>query len=138
MNKERILELADTIEAEDSLIFNMAEYLGHSPEGGPGFDPYVGSHSHSCQTSACIAGYIWQLKLSTEEQLAAVESSKLKISSTEYFLAGMAYLDITYEEARRLFTPAGFSYLQTIPRDQAVRTLRNLAKTGEIDWRIDQ
>lgn len=132
MNKERILALADLIETltyrnEDNWApdsFNMGRYSYT-------YDPNTDEESgHVCDTPACIAGWAYAMKNNFDENLNWIK-----------FESGMSaeYLGLTSEQASELFYGRGFSAAKRdieVSPEEAAKTLRHLAETGEVDWFI--
>jgi hypothetical protein len=111
MNTERILKLADVIEAQPHTDI----------EAESGFTML--SYSHVCGTPACIAGWAYWLetgKAIRVEQDVSVEAGAL--------------LDLGPSKQNQLFMP-DFSWSGITP-PHAAAVLRNLAATGEVDWSV--
>lgn len=111
MNTERILQLAQYIESLPEEKFDMSEF-------------------HVCETAVCIAGYACQLfKEDKTYDLSGWQS---------YSDFAACALELPRGLARELFLPSGtecgYSFLECIPKSDAVETLRNLAETGEVKW----
>jgi len=123
MNVENILKVADAIEQHSipELGFNMGEWVGDANVNQPDMS------GHNCGTVACIAG--WTCAVLTDDIN--------KVYDLDYRELG-ALLGINYDQAKSLFIPsyAGVR-LSLIGQDQAIRTLRNLAITGNVDWTIE-
>jgi hypothetical protein len=121
VNVERILALADLIEKqphtkiEDDSGFNMDRYR------------------HDCGTPACIAGWA-----------ASVESGNIGgyIPGAGYTWAtAQNFLGLRETQAQHLFAPYGadfdlYDWVDITPK-MAATTLRNLAETGEVNWRAE-
>jgi hypothetical protein len=129
MNRENILAVADAIEKHSipDLGFNMAALIDQTSENYPDVS------GHNCGTVACIAGwatFIAKGMIPGEQQWSA-----------SVLAPGRLFLDITQEQASRLFSPAGeyddeakYAIYAGITPSQAVSVLRHLAETGEVDW----
>jgi len=114
MNKENILAVADAIETHSvpDLGFNMGGYFFEGEDADDG----------KCGTVACIAG--WTCKVLGEP-------------SNEYEHGWTAgdHLGLDHEQRTLLFTPRGWLGSPEIFKARhAVRVLRHLAETGEVDW----
>ncbi len=122
MNVENILRVADAIEQHSipDLGFNMELYgksaaIQHEDRSG-----------HAYGTTACIAGWTAVVGgFRKAGQLSDREGEEIKEFSESYF-------GINEGDGDELFAPS-------INRDdvtpaQAVRTLRHLAATGEVNW----
>lgn len=119
MNIDKINKLADFIEAQDAddLGFDMRYW-----------NPVLAG-SHGCGTVACIAGWT-----------CAMERPDLSYWSWGGTPAA-EILGLDDPMAHELFTPcsgslpSGLEYKHIKP-PHAVRVLRNLAETGEVDWSV--
>ena len=121
MKTERILEIADLIEAgRDDMTFDMTTF---------------GTADTECGTAACIAGWAVARYGACGQQHDFDHERPLRAGVDEYARRGLC---LTEEEARSLFLPNprrdGLG-LAEVTADHAVRTLRHLAATGEVDWR---
>ena len=110
MNKEKVLALADYVEA--SRTFDMSSY------------------THDCDTPACLAGHgarlFWKLDLqglNLEDGVA----SELDIAGGK---ANKLFRPVTYN----FHFSADLNGEGYITKEHAVATLRHLAKTGEVDY----
>ena len=138
VNRENVLKVAEAIETgalvERGIGFNMARY-------GAAVDDIAKDHIDNCGTVCCIAGYALALKrpdISGED--IAGEHFNIEAEATRY-------LGLDLGDAGELFLPQPpYSrpwnqidhqrYLAQITPAQAVRVLRHLAETGEVDWSI--
>ena len=130
MNKERILMVADAIENHSipKLGFNMTSLVSND---------YPDMSGHDCKTVACIAG--WTVALFKDDgslrnkplyTVNSIDKSKNAIDKR----AGKI-LDLGSWEANDLFyTEYYIMHLEKITPKMAVKTLRNLAKTGRVVW----
>lgn len=127
-------------------IRELADYLMSLPEGQPevGFnmDTFLGSSStyrpdrsgHNCGTVACIAGHVW-LRDHPEEprdmQPGLDETDEMTIA--EY---ARGVLGLNEADGAALFLGQGIAEFQLrfITVVVAVKTLRHLADTGEVQW----
>ena len=122
MNKERILEIADLIEAgHERMVFDM-EVFGDE---------------HPCGTAACIAG--WTVaRFGENDDAEEIDHRRPLGDGDDVFDGALSVLGLSFPEAQRLFAPNerrdGVS-MSEITAEHAVRTLRHLAETGEVDWR---
>lgn len=111
MNTERILALADAIEAgRDDLGFNMRYYFAK--------DTAQDKSGHSCGTTACIAGWAKFLESGSADWASRESAAK--------------WLDLDFVTSYKL-TQEGFN----ADNKQAARTLRHLAKTGFVNWDLE-
>ena len=122
MNKERILEIANDIEANGDTrpIFDMSDFFFPSSSQWKLTDGW-------CKTSACIAGYVSALKCNKKDFHWA---DNHKVIATEW-------LGLDPNEAGDLFYGTGRPYpmsLEDITAETAVVCLRHLAETGVVDW----
>lgn len=115
VNAENILKVADAIEQHSipDLGFNMGVVHGNA---NPGLRDLSG---HNCGTVACIAGWTHQV----------FKTGGHTISPAGYVLG------LNEQESEALFLPEGWADDEIGPQ-QAVRTLRHLAATGEVDWTV--
>lgn len=113
MKTELILELANLVEAQPHT----------DRKASSGFS--MVAMTHDCGTPACIAGWAaWE---------ARGRPSAFK--SDNCFMIGREYLDINTDQAFRLFMPRDWEENKHTPA-QAARTLRHLARTGEVVWNL--
>lgn len=112
MNAENILKVAKAIEQHSipDLGFNMGVVCGKARYDLPDLS------GHNCGTVACVAG--WTNKVFNTPASAAAAGDILGLSD---------------DVSELLFLPEGWTENDIKP-DQAVRTLRHLAETGEVDW----
>ena len=112
MNRERILHLADVIEASDS--YDQDHY------------------THPCHTPACIAGH-------AVAEFDPVRFAEMSAQNDFYGSDDHAadLLGLDHLQKRRLFALHGFlnggTGFKPLAKD-AAQTLRNLANTGEVYW----
>lgn len=118
MNKENILAVADAIEGHKipGLGFNMEALveIGWPDRSG-----------ENCTTVACIAGWA----VCVRHNLPADPYSFGVLDDAR------EWLGLSWSKASSLFSPVGFDYFATTPA-QAVRVLRHLAETGDVDWSV--
>lgn len=119
MNKRRILALANAIESaklakrrRNPIGFNMAAFrpVNILPD----------RTVHKCRTACCLAGWA---------KLIWAPHSRRRVSDTAEELLGLSRAQTTH-----LFVPYYNKPLFLIKPEEAVRTLRYLAKTGKVDW----
>lgn len=127
MNVERILQVANAIEQRsvDGLGFNMN---------------YFKTHINGCGTVACIAGWACAI---ADEPLNSFNEAGIWLGFAETIEEADALWRLRNSILDQLFFasnhPDNINYisaLATIPAEQAGRTLRHLAKTGEVDWTV--
>ena len=122
MNKERILEIADLIETgHERMVFDMTEW----------------GEEHPCGTAACIAG--WTVaRFGWNGRAMKIDHRRPLGGGRDVFDGALSVLGLSFPEAPRLLAPNegrdGVSMTE-VTAPHAVRTLRHLAKTGEVDWR---
>jgi hypothetical protein len=125
VNRENVLKVAEAIENHSIkwLGFNMSFIGTTADEDHP-------DRLNSCQTIACIAGW-------TKAVLEPVGSSAEFLHWTErHFTHDVAdLLGLDGYESAELFLPDRVEW-DTITPAQAVRVLRHLAETGEVDWSV--
>lgn len=129
MNKENILKVADAIEHHSIpwLGFNMASFC--MTAGGMNPD----RSGHGCGTVACIAG--WGAAVSgTPKETLLGDFDADDVAKEFMALSNDQCNDLFYAKSHPKFSRGGlWTY---IPQDQAIRTLRHLAETGEVDWTV--
>lgn len=121
MNIGNILKVADAIEQASvpDLGFNMGTWIGHSED----------KSERSCGTTACIAG--WS---------AIVDKGSIhNVGNDEIVDIAQKFLGMSGNKADELFLYVPymnplFAFRDTVGPIEAVRCLRNLAITGEVDW----
>lgn len=136
MNKERILAVADAIERHTipDLGFNMSTFHDSGLRDMSG---------HGCGTVACIAGWVVALhhgpgSMTDEGQVTPTgrdidDEAAALLELTPTGLDGLAgELFYAFRRSDRFMT------LSDITPDRAVRTLRHLAATGEVDWDLPE
>ena len=121
MNKERIMEIADLIETgHERMVFDMGVF----------------GDEHPCGTAACIAG--WTVARFGENDDTKEIDHRRPVLNFDVFDDALSVLGLSFPEARQLFAPNeerdGVSMTE-VTASHAVRTLRHLAETGEVDWR---
>lgn len=117
MNKEKILQLADAIEQGlKDVKFDMM-YFGEK---------------NRCGTFGCIAGHAVAL-FNPETWQSRLEGY---IIGRGIFEGARDLLELTHHEATELFLPDDFYRLDLgkITKEIAVKTLRDFAETGKIEW----
>lgn len=127
MNKRNILRVARAIEqaakpkAKPLAGFNMAYFIDNGATLGD-------LSGHDCGTTCCIAGWA-----------RIVEEGKFSKRWSEHATAAKAraFLDLDGDQGSELFYGLNSpTLLQNIKPKQAVATLRHLAQTGEVNWRV--
>lgn len=143
MNKSRILAVADAIEQHTIpwLGFNMHNYITNTTVPR---DYLIVDHTgHNCKTVACIAGWTNALRLDLKETFDTCSFSD--DSGAAQWLDISREEDANYESVMtRLFyahNHPGYEIhstkiWRTITAEQAIRTLRHLAETGNVDWTV--
>lgn len=132
MNVENINLVADTIEDHAKrgeglrgVGFNMSVYGFTVADCRP-------DHIDDCGTVACIAGWACLIALPGIANLEQFEEDTGEI--LEDFAAD--FLGLDWDKSGALFLPDEPAWPDITPM-QAVRVLRHLAKTGEVDWSED-
>jgi hypothetical protein len=136
MNTENILAVADAIEQHTIpwLGFNMTGYKTTGPD----------MTGHNCGTSACIAGWANAIRLRLSQNTHIV-NGWCEHDEAANWLGIEAYSGFGYDStADQLFYARNHpdygngaeACWSTIPAAQAVRTLRHLAATGNVDWTV--
>lgn len=114
MNVDRILALADVIEAQP-----------HTRVSDPyGFNMENWRH-HNCGTPSCIAGWAAALSRGDTKGITGIPVHVSDIA--------IEYLDLDDEQAHDLFCPPGHDWESITPSDAAA-TLRLFAETGKVKW----
>lgn len=143
MNKERLLKLADFVEANAvDNKFNMMTFFSRNTTNPEDL-------RYKCGTTACLAGwgclvpefkrdgYVAKLYDITRPDLGIVPTYDGKIM----FDALEAFFDLTYEQASYLF--GEYSDLgDNLPRDDdgveiAVSRIRDFVATGKLNWEVE-
>lgn len=124
MNKENVLAVADAIEKHSipDLGFNMGDWVAHASDEAPD------RSGHSCGTVACIAG--WAQRLRTGVPLSA--------DSVVWWEPEAEWLGLGGDASDTLFMGDDETNkrLADVTPAEAVRVLRHLAETGEVDWSV--
>lgn len=112
MNIERILQLADVIEAQPHT----------DQQADSGFN--MNFFAHTCGTPSCIAG--WAVHLARPGTYP--ENEEL----------AQEWLELNNQQARQLFWGEGTkrAFLPDITPAHAAFALRHFAETGTVDWRL--
>lgn len=127
MNRERILEIANDIEAdgESRPRFNMSAFF----EVDYQLDKeWTKKEDGWCNTSACIAGYVSALKYSRIDKDFCLRNHEAR---------AQRWLVLNDETAGELFFGRGrplSMLLSAITPAAAVLCLRELARTGKVNW----
>lgn len=109
-NAPVLLAVADAIEAACRADARPPVGFNMAIFNSEAFSGYKDMTGHRCQTVACIEG--WVCNLGYDGQLG-----------------------LTEEQEKALFFPPGWDTGGITPA-QAVDTLRRLAKTGRVEWRL--
>ena len=126
MNKENILKVADGIEKHSvpDLGFNMRFFCIELAEIDDGNEGVADHSGHDCGTVACIAG--WSNAIRTGGRPEEIDPDE-----------EAEWLGLSQGRADALFFPhLPREEWAAISQDQAIRTLRHLAETGEVDWSV--
>jgi hypothetical protein len=116
---------ADQIEAHPEQ-FNMSDWGGE----------------YNCGTVACIAGHIVIAsgegdKLSTMRSVPSRAAELLDLDPEKEWDPIGASLDRLFLAREKEVTmPRRWRHLSGVPADQAVRTIRHFAETGDVDWSV--
>jgi len=139
MNTELLNKVADAIEATltqsqpiERLGFSMRLFVD-------GRNWQADKSGHRCNTTACIAGWGLALHLGmarAAQVKAAFVDSAIKLDGFEEKARDV--LGLTDQQALALFYGAHAGRLTAITVPQAVATIRHLAKTGVVDWSIQE
>jgi len=117
VNTQRILELADYIQAQPEENFDMGHWR--------------------CGTVACIGGHCEVMQLENFPNITVEEAY-----DDDLIIHPNLYLGLTEPQIDELFVPRNEKafyltppgYPQHVSRDRALACLRNLAETGEVEW----
>jgi len=125
VNAQNILKVADAIEQHSipGLGFNM-DYLKTAGRWAHQVD-HLGVAD--CGSVACIAG--WASTVLTHDIGFSVAAKALGLDGET---ADQLFYATNHPKAHR----GEYGPLSTIEADQAIRTLRHLASTGEVDWTV--
>ena len=137
MNTANILAVADAIEQHTIpwLGFNMGPFFSPAEERVYGS---IDQSGHDCGTVACIAGHAAVLMCGVKvEPQSTAEADEVFDGVFLREAAGWLGLAHGSEKTKDLF----FAYSSgcdrcSISADQAVRTLRHLVATGNVDWTV--
>lgn len=129
MNKERLLKVADAIEAslkpeaKPVAGFNMRFYSARNEVTTP---DHTG---HGCGTVCCVAGWTTIVRSGVVPSGIVEDDLVMDIE--------LNWLELDYNQTD-LFYPWSVltSEWSNIPAEQAVRTIRHLVETGVVDWTI--
>ena len=123
MNAEQIANidhLADVIEALDPERFSMHHWW-RTKDGRTNVDE-MPTVEHNCGTAACIGGWA-----------GAIFHPHNREAAEDMWTIGEELLGLDYDRTNELFMPTGFSH-EPFTQAHAVQTLRQLARTGEVNW----
>ena len=135
MNKERLLEIAEWLEsgAEPKcgvIEFDMSTFgsvLKRTP-----------IRRHICGTAACIAGTAVMWEHGPSKGMKLIFDTSRTRAEHPGFTEGKKLLDLTHEQATKLFLAIRRSgahiYFAHIGPRWAARCIRKLVETGEVDW----
>lgn len=129
MHIKRINKLADTIEAGHPEVgFNMRTYGNRSGD-------YTDRSGRGCGTVACVAG--WAIALfSLNGRGQAVKEQRVGSAGWKgAFFTASDLLGLDDMTASALFQPETVAWYKITPAI-AAKTLRHLAKTGEVVWDV--
>ena len=139
--KERILQLADHLEAMPRHQFSMECWLEPTDEPDEDADPYSSKFGgiHNCETVGCIAGHAILLFYNPDGYHLPIDEPNFDMD-----FAGEAQylLGLDDGQASALFSPSHSGDprddLQCEPKDvtnyDAAETLRNFADTETVHW----
>jgi len=115
MNKERILALADLIESQPEHRFDMNS-----------------SDNPACGSAACIGGWADWMRMKVHK--ASIRANPVYVDFTA--AANWLKMEENGREFQMLCFPEeiGGPNYRDISKAAAVRALRKLAETGEVDW----
>jgi hypothetical protein len=139
MNKERVLQVADVVEKGHHKFNGVHAFLfmpswlvqekhyatrKDFEEQLPMTREDLGGHGHECNTAACMAGFTCLV--------LDYENTK---NGDMYFIEDRArhLLDLTYDEARALFTS---HTSEQITGPMAAKVMRHFAETGIVNWEL--
>lgn len=150
MNTERILELADMLDAHAEAVAKLESL---SPDMGFNMTTWGDKRrddvsGHTCGTAACIAG--WAAAAFGYTGRAKKFNPKRAEGLGDYGCYNDGVIEVmgrvlglTEDQARRLFVPddvwdygwllSYYEFVSITPSEAAV-CLRNLAATGKVDW----
>jgi hypothetical protein len=101
----------------------------------PDHEYSVDNSGHDCGTVACIAGHAVLIDHNVNAEPTYEEAQKLM--NTAFLGEARQILGLDYDTAYELFFAREAPISRhRIKSDQAVRTLRHLAETGEVDWTV--
>lgn len=141
MNKERLEIIAEWLEAG-----------APHKNGVTGFNMAFGASKTepACGTACCIAGaavYFFAPEEAKRFELDLEEQLKDKFFHPEYDVASADFfgynnieeiacklLDLDYDTGDELFVPSGIVALSNIQPSEAAAVIRELIKTGEVNW----
>ena len=85
-----------------------------------------------CQTPCCLAGHAAFLALEDTQAEGRVDRA-VNLMEGSVWRAATDFLELTGHQAKELFQATPLRR-RTTTKDQAIRTLKWLAKTGIVDW----
>lgn len=141
-----LVHLLENIPPESQQGFNMHYYL----EDAFGETTNV---AHTCGTVACLAGWTAQRLSMRGDQILTLPRTQNDIRKhavVAYYEHGVhqlaqKILGLTAKQADQLFTPMDYFYDEEELEDvnwadiqpaQAVKVLKHLRDTGEVDWKV--
>lgn len=137
MNRENVEKLIEALEKDTfqdrGVGFNMGVFMMvHN-----GINKVADFRDEPCRTVACIAGHAYLLKSIEEEAPGTWEQITGYGHRCGFAVSRQAqiWLDLDGWTAEELFNPS-FRPIDRIGPDMAVKVLRNLLETGEVDWRV--
>lgn len=127
MNKEAIIELANFMEACHLKFHMSTSYAAYKED-------------RECGTAGCIAGHAAVLWPEIRTFGSATDESK-KIRHYADFEMLQERFDLSNDAFTALISPLGDEHGVDYMSDQvdkpwAIRVLRHLSETGQVDWRI--
>lgn len=138
MNKERILALADALAAASDESFGMELWWsGALVRDEMTIAAVVAQHSEKdpppCGTAACIAG--WATFLAPRSEWYTFDSRNGSL--VDWSATAQHWLGLEHHIADSLFTMESSDYcLHEATREDAVKVLYNLSKTGMVNWDV--
>lgn len=145
MNDANLDKLINHLEKMPREAFNMGAWVVGPLSGNWGeidaFRPELAAEiiktqeaadTHDCNTVACIGGYALMLAMAEDDK----PTIDIAIQAGTNYAAG-AWLGLDNNDAEDLFIPRLVDRdLDDITLDQALYVLRNLKKTGAVDWHV--
>lgn len=133
MNKQNVMRVADAIErAELAPEFGFNMNYVEATRGAFAQD----MTGRECGSVGCIAGWCAKLADNDDDDYKKRGSILTYCSDQSVFNRAQEWLDLSDAQAGPLFGPETLEDWDNITTAQAVATLRHLAETGDVVWKV--